>query len=455
MTQQALRTPALLEKEVRLSQCMIVKNEEANIERALGWARNRAFEQIVVDTGSTDRTVELAEALGAKVYHFEWIDDFSAAKNYAIEQAKGNWIAFLDADEWFPEEDAEKLMSFLDKLHNSQKFSEANIVTFPLVNLDNEMKPFRVFRQGRVFRNQPDLRYTGAIHERLRAYSPKSLEVTDICIYHTGYRQSVYQSTGKAMRNIEMIKKEMEENPEDMLLKIYLADSLDANGTTEGHEEAMRLFAEVADSDVPLPSDMLISTYVKLVSKVFRDADYAKAEEYCRKGIARLPSYADLYVLLGDILCESAHLDEAWEAYKKCEALLLTEYKGGDYVATKLPALYSSLCGTAHRLGDLHSTVKYATLVLKEDKRYPNIVKPLMQVLKNDGGASDDEILEFLSKLYDLGDTREKIYLARAANAGGLAGLREKIMSLITPEEQALMSMSEQKAEREELRVEG
>ena len=86
-------------KDVRLSQCMIVRDEEKNIERALSWGKDLVYEQIVVDTGSTDRTVELALAMGAKVYHFQWIDDFAAAKNYAISKASGDWIAFLDADE--------------------------------------------------------------------------------------------------------------------------------------------------------------------------------------------------------------------------------------------------------------------------------------------------------------------------------------------------------------------
>ena len=85
---------------MRLSQCMIVKNEERNIERALRWGKGVVWEQIVVDTGSTDRTVELAEKMGAKVFYFEWQDDFSAAKNFAISKASGDWIAFLDISLW-------------------------------------------------------------------------------------------------------------------------------------------------------------------------------------------------------------------------------------------------------------------------------------------------------------------------------------------------------------------
>ena len=75
----------------RISQCMIVKNEEDTIERALSWGKGIVSEQIVVDTGSTDRTVELAEKMGAQVYHFQWINDFAAAKNFAIENGSRFW----------------------------------------------------------------------------------------------------------------------------------------------------------------------------------------------------------------------------------------------------------------------------------------------------------------------------------------------------------------------------
>ena len=67
---------------------MIVKNEEKNIEKALSWGKGIVSEQIVVDTGSTDRTVEIARAMGALIYYFPWNNDFAAAKNFAIEKAR-------------------------------------------------------------------------------------------------------------------------------------------------------------------------------------------------------------------------------------------------------------------------------------------------------------------------------------------------------------------------------
>ena len=118
----------------KISQCMIVKNEEKNIEKALSWGKGVVSEQIVVDTGSTDRTVELAEKMGAKVYHFEWIDDFSAAKNFAISKAKYEWIALLDADEYFSEEDAKKLLFYIRQLNDSKY----DIIATAWVHINND-----------------------------------------------------------------------------------------------------------------------------------------------------------------------------------------------------------------------------------------------------------------------------------------------------------------------------
>jgi len=173
---------------LRLSQCMIVKNEEKNIEKALKWAKGIAFEQIVVDTGSTDRTVEIAKKMGAKVYHFEWINDFSAAKNYAIGLASGNWIAFLDADESFSKEDAKMLMTHLKRIHSDPLMREKyQMIMCPMVQLDDEGKAAGVDEHIRVFRNLPVLRYKGRIHERIYLHDENVVRVDNISIMHTGY----------------------------------------------------------------------------------------------------------------------------------------------------------------------------------------------------------------------------------------------------------------------------
>src|SRR5690242_19447443 len=82
-----------------ISACLIVKNEEDNLARCLGSVASAVDEIVLVDTGSTDRTVEIAEQFGARVFHFTWCDDFSAARNESLRHARGEWILWVDGDD--------------------------------------------------------------------------------------------------------------------------------------------------------------------------------------------------------------------------------------------------------------------------------------------------------------------------------------------------------------------
>ena len=96
-----------------LSLCMIVKNEEANLGLCLESVKGVADEIIIVDTGSTDRTVEIARRYGAKISSYKWDDDFAAARNVSLQSATSNWIMVLDADEALAEEDRGRLRALL------------------------------------------------------------------------------------------------------------------------------------------------------------------------------------------------------------------------------------------------------------------------------------------------------------------------------------------------------
>jgi len=281
---------------VRLSQCMIVKNEEKKIEKALEWAKRVAIEQIVVDTGSTDRTIEIAERMGAKVFHFEWINDFSAAKNFAIEQASGNWIALLDADEYFSPVDTQKLMVFLRRIMTDPHMkANFHVLNCAWVNVDEEGNPHSVQDQERVFRNLPSLRYMGRIHERLNVAKENIFEVDEIEIIHTGYSQTALKETGKAERNARMLRVELEENPDDLNIKSYLADSLKLSEDNKDKAEADMLFQEVIDGGKQVIPDLLKKAYIHFINKIREDKDkVAECEALCKKACEAIPGDKDL-----------------------------------------------------------------------------------------------------------------------------------------------------------------
>ena len=111
-----------------ISACVIVKNEEKNLPAWLDGVKNIADEIIVVDTGSTDKTVEIAEKAKVNLYRFEWIHDFAAAKNFALSKAKGDWIIFLDADEYFDKPARKKIKPLLKKLSKEKR---ATVISTP------------------------------------------------------------------------------------------------------------------------------------------------------------------------------------------------------------------------------------------------------------------------------------------------------------------------------------
>jgi glycosyltransferase involved in cell wall biosynthesis len=140
----------------RLTVCLITKNEERFLGRCLASIRELAHQIVVVDTGSTDRTVEIAREHGAEVSSFEWCDDFSAARNAALARATGDWILALDADEELPADQHGNLLKLM---------GETSAMAFRLPMMDAGREEEGVSYLPRLFRNAPGLFFAGRIHE--------------------------------------------------------------------------------------------------------------------------------------------------------------------------------------------------------------------------------------------------------------------------------------------------
>jgi len=210
---------ALLNKKDKrplLSLCLIVKNEEKNIGECLKSAQGLADEIIITDTGSTDKTIEIAQSYGAKIEHFEWAKDFAAARNYSISKATSRWIIWLDADDRLPRKTVEELRELLSK--------ETPDKVFYLVvcNSVDEGKTGVRFSQIRVFPNSPKISFEGRIHEQILA-SVRKFKFAEVYlqqeVFHTGYGDPVLLKE-KQRRNLELFKEEypdpMKMNPNAM-----------------------------------------------------------------------------------------------------------------------------------------------------------------------------------------------------------------------------------------------
>ena len=428
-------------RKIRLSQCMIVKNEEKNIRRALSWGRGIVCEQIVVDTGSTDRTVEIAREMGAKVYHFKWCDDFSAAKNYAIEQASGDWIAFLDADEYFDEKSASKLIPMIAAAEDvSSAGRQINAVRSRLVNLNEKAVVGVVGQQDRVFRNKLELRYANRIHEVLRLSGSQHYEYFDaskeLMILHTGYTAETYGETGKLERNISMLKKELEDDSQNIEILAYLGDAYMAE---EKFDEAKEYFhkavsygTENKDHGDNVKLHILRSITLLLVLYA-RESDPAHEEmirELHRQYREIYSGYPDGDCYFGVWLYQNKKYEEG-RKYLESALDKMKRYKGNVplYMQANLKLIYAQLADCCRHMGKEQETVRNCVLSLGVDKYYTEPLIMLLGLLKKEETEAESAAgtWQLLSKLYDLATLKDQMAVLKGAKLTGFKALEQKV----------------------------
>src|SRR5262245_3700385 len=177
----------------RVSLCMIVRDEESNLSPCLESVADLVDEIVVVDTGSTDRTRDIAQRLGARVFDFPWVDDFSAARNESLRHATGDWIFWIDADERIDAPNHTKIRRLFAQLREENQAFGMSCVHLPEQGsfLRTEEKSIRVFR------NHPEIRWRNRIHEDImpaRRARGASVVWTDIAFHHTGYQDPVVRA---------------------------------------------------------------------------------------------------------------------------------------------------------------------------------------------------------------------------------------------------------------------
>jgi len=203
-----------------VSLTMIVRNEEQNLPRCLESVRGLFDETVVVDTGSTDRTKEIAATFGARVIDFAWIDDFAAARNVALNHATGNYALWLDADDVIEPPEREKLETLLMRLQPDGK------AAYVLRCLCDKADGGQItVDHVRLFPLLPGIRWERRVHEVINAAVDRArikTEWTDISIRHTGYADPAIHER-KRQRNLKLLQRELAERPDDPFTYYYLA----------------------------------------------------------------------------------------------------------------------------------------------------------------------------------------------------------------------------------------
>ena len=274
--------------EIVLTVGMIVKNEEQHLENCLSALKklldNISSELIIVDTGSTDRTKEIALKYTDNVYDFEWCNDFSAARNYGLKKAKGRWFMFVDADEYL-DEDCEEMISFF---HMPELMEKYNSASFTIVNYAfGSTKPVDTFLAPRLVKLTDDsVEFHDPIHEWLPQPNPHGIFSTKF--HHYGYAYATKEERAKkAERNLKPIYEEYEKNPTNIRVLAHLCDALTGTDENKNFDEIERYHLEYYNVAMKNIYDIYGPVvYIKLIPFYIRAQKYDKAIKYIDEFLA-------------------------------------------------------------------------------------------------------------------------------------------------------------------------
>jgi tetratricopeptide (TPR) repeat protein len=404
----------------KISLCMIVKDEEEMLPRSLAAVAPAVDEIIVVDTGSTDRTVEIAESFGARVLHHEWTGDFAEARNVSLEAATHEWILWLDADEVLVAEDRDKLRKLA-----GQTWREAFYLVETNFTGDIEDGTAVTHNALRVFRNRPEYRFEGRLHEQiahnLPGYLAERVAHTQVRVEHYGYLGVVRESKDKARRNLELLEKQSAEGVDTAFHKFNLGSEYLALAEYEkARDHLTRAWKEMESEPNRANYPYMPSLASRVVIALRETGSLDEAHRQADEGLEVFPGFTDLVYHQANIAKERGDLESARALFRRCLEM-------GD-----APSKYSAIvgCGSYMALMALAAIVdsqEQQDLLLRCLDEHPSFYGPVLPLatamLQN--GSEPAEVVTAIESRVAAPTATVRFMLGTALYEAGAAELAE------------------------------
>ena len=295
---------------------MITKNEEKNLSACLDSIKDAVSEIIIVDTGSTDKTKEIAKKYTDKVFDFTWADDFSKARNFSLQKATKDWILVLDADEEMDPKDISSLKELVQK-------SDAIAYSFMRRNytddssIDNWIPNDKIYGKAqrfsgyfpsklvRLFKNDPRIRFEGVVHELTEPSLERIEAKTELCevpIHHFAYTDASSLHK-KREYYFQLLQRKVSEDPKSVLAHFELALTAKELGKIEQAIETLKQITKLNSSFLP--------AYLELGLIYRQQKDYALARHYHGLVLALNEKSSAAYFGMGMCYFYEGNLDEA------------------------------------------------------------------------------------------------------------------------------------------------
>lgn len=301
-----------------LSLCMIVKNEEDCMDRCLKSVKPIVDEMIIVDTGSSDHTIDICRSYGADIYSYPWHDDFAAARNFGLERATGDWVIWLDADEEVADEGLEQLEHLLSN-------TAVDLYSVQLMNYyGKQISDYQVIQMAhpRIFRNGIGFRFKNPIHETLNVEEVLSkdemetkMALAPIKVRHYGYLDKVVRDKQKSDRNLTLLLKQLRKQENNAWIHYHLASEYYRKKQYERSFQHVNRAIVLFLSDGLTPPSLLYKLKYSILLSL---GSFRGAYPAIEKAIQLYPDYVDLHFYKGIMLLFLNKREEAIKAFDRC-----------------------------------------------------------------------------------------------------------------------------------------
>jgi glycosyltransferase involved in cell wall biosynthesis/Tfp pilus assembly protein PilF len=295
--------PVATDESARLTLCMIVCDEESRLAECLDSARDAVDEIVVIDTGSSDKTVEIAQRYGAKMGYFEWCDDFSAARNESLKLATGDWILWLDADDRLPAEYVQTIRQLIAGPRDRGYFFV----------LDDQGYESVSCLQMRLFPNIPGVNFEMPIHEQVTPSLAKlgiEMVPTPVRVVHTGYTTPEVVSAKKD-RYLGIMEGWLQDHPEDYIVRSHMALTYHTTGRLEEAAEQYRMIVEESTCRQDRNFVILTTALLFLGRSWQKLGDLDVALDWLRQAEQVDRNYVLTQYSLAEVLLEQGQAEEA------------------------------------------------------------------------------------------------------------------------------------------------
>ncbi|MES2792484.1 MAG: glycosyltransferase [Planctomycetota bacterium] len=310
--------------QVKLSACLIVRDNEQTIRPCLESLRPWVDEIVIVDTGSLDRTPQICEELGARVLHSPWQDSFSQARNVSLSLARGEWIFWMDSDDTLPSHCGQELRELVDGDHPDTTMGYIVQVHCPGETADD----VTIVDHVKLIRNRPDLRFEFQIHEQiLPAIRRAGGEVawTDLYVVHSGSDKTPAGRVRKLERDFHLLNLDLQDHPDHPFVLFNLGMT---HADVGQHEQAIHFLRRCIHVSTSQESH-LRKAYALLIGSLNQLHKFNEAQECCSSSLELFPGDKELLFRQAMLQHQSGQLQEAAKTYQR----LLTEHEARHFTS--------------------------------------------------------------------------------------------------------------------------